>query len=93
MDNCQLALTLWVRVLLFIFALYTSALSVSPCYEDDCVEESIACNGQDETDHQDSMVEMLWEKFSLFINFENFLDTRQTRFDSIYTGTGSLLDN
>jgi len=33
------------------------------------------------------MVEKLWEHFSLFINFENFLDTRQTRFDSIYTGT------
>ncbi len=32
------------------------------------------------------MVEKLWEKFSLFINFENFLDTRQTRFDTIYTG-------
>lgn len=35
------------------------------------------------------MVERLWEKFSLFINFENFLDTRQTRFDTIYTGTVS----
>jgi len=33
------------------------------------------------------MVERLWEKFSLFINFENFLDARQTRFDTIYTGT------
>ena len=33
------------------------------------------------------MVEKLWEKFSLFINFENFLDARQTRFDTIYTGT------
>jgi outer membrane receptor for ferrienterochelin and colicins len=33
------------------------------------------------------MVERLWEHFSLFINFENFLDTRQTRFDTIYTGT------
>ncbi len=33
------------------------------------------------------MVEKLWEHFSLFINFENFLDTRQTRFDSIYSGT------
>jgi iron complex outermembrane receptor protein len=33
------------------------------------------------------MAERLWEKFSLFINFENFLDTRQTRFDTIYTGT------
>jgi iron complex outermembrane receptor protein len=33
------------------------------------------------------MVEKLWEKFSLYINFENFLDTRQTRFGSIYTGT------
>lgn len=33
------------------------------------------------------MVERLWEKFSLFINFENFLDARQTRFDTIYTGS------
>ncbi|RAJ80096.1 iron complex outermembrane receptor protein [Chitinophaga dinghuensis] len=33
------------------------------------------------------MAEKLWEKFSLFVNFENYLDTRQTRFDSIYTGT------
>ena len=36
------------------------------------------------------MAEKLWEKFSLFVNFENFTDTRQTRFGSIYTGT---LDN
>ena len=28
-----------------------------------------------------------WEHFSLFINFENFTDTRQTRFGSIYSGT------
>jgi len=33
------------------------------------------------------MIEKLWEKFSMFINFENFSDTRQTKFDSIYTGT------
>lgn len=33
------------------------------------------------------MVEKLWENFSLFINFENFLDARQTRFDTIYTGS------
>jgi outer membrane receptor for ferrienterochelin and colicins len=33
------------------------------------------------------MVERLWEKFSIYINFENFLDARQTRFDSIYTGS------
>ena len=33
------------------------------------------------------MAEKIWEKFSLFINFENFTDTRQTRFDSIYTGS------
>lgn len=33
------------------------------------------------------MVEKLWEHFSLFINFENFLDARQTRFDTIYTGS------
>jgi iron complex outermembrane receptor protein len=32
------------------------------------------------------MVERLWERFSLYINFENFLDVRQTRFDTIYTG-------
>ena len=35
------------------------------------------------------MAEKIWEKFSLYINFENFLDTRQTRFESIYTGTTS----
>lgn len=33
------------------------------------------------------MAEKLWENFSLFVNFENFTDTRQTKFDSIYTGT------
>jgi outer membrane receptor for ferrienterochelin and colicins len=33
------------------------------------------------------MTEKLWEHFSLFVNFENMLDTRQTRFDTIYTGT------
>ena len=33
------------------------------------------------------MAEKIWERFSLYINFENFLDTRQTRFGSIYTGT------
>lgn len=35
------------------------------------------------------MAEKIWEKFSLYINFENFLDTRQTRFESIYTGTST----
>ncbi|RZK82350.1 MAG: TonB-dependent receptor, partial [Pedobacter sp.] len=33
------------------------------------------------------MAEKLWETFSLFINFENFTDVRQTKFDSIYTGS------
>jgi iron complex outermembrane receptor protein len=33
------------------------------------------------------MVERLLEHCSLFINFENFFDTRQTRFDTIYTGS------
>jgi outer membrane cobalamin receptor len=33
------------------------------------------------------MAERIWEKFSLFVNFENFTDTRQTRYGSIYTGT------
>ncbi len=35
------------------------------------------------------MAEKLWEKLSLYINFENFLDARQTRFDTIYTGSVS----
>lgn len=33
------------------------------------------------------MAERAWEKFSLYINFENFTDTRQSKFDTIYTGT------
>jgi iron complex outermembrane receptor protein len=33
------------------------------------------------------MAEKLWERFSIFINFENFTDTRQTKFDTIFTGT------
>ena len=33
------------------------------------------------------MAEKLWENFSVFINFENFGDTRQTGFDTIFTGT------
>jgi iron complex outermembrane receptor protein len=33
------------------------------------------------------MAEKIRKKFSLFINFENILDVRQTRFDTIYTGT------
>jgi iron complex outermembrane receptor protein len=33
------------------------------------------------------MAEKIWKRFSLFVNFENFTDTRQTKFDSIYTGT------
>lgn len=33
------------------------------------------------------MAERVWEGFSLFINFENLTDTRQTKFDTIYTGS------
>ncbi len=33
------------------------------------------------------MAEKLWERFSIYVNFENFTDTRQTRFDSIYSGS------
>lgn len=33
------------------------------------------------------MGEKLWGHFSLFVNFENFTDTRQTRCDTIYTDT------
>jgi len=32
------------------------------------------------------MVEKLWVRFSLFVNFENIFDVRQTRFDTIFTG-------
>jgi len=33
------------------------------------------------------MAEKIWKHVSLFVNFENFLDSRQTRFGSIYTGS------
>lgn len=33
------------------------------------------------------MLERLWEHFSVYINFENFLDARQTKNDTIYTGS------
>ena len=33
------------------------------------------------------MGEKTWKHFSVFINFENFTDTRQTNFDTIYTGS------
>jgi iron complex outermembrane receptor protein len=33
------------------------------------------------------MAEKLWDNFSIFINFENFGDTRQTKFDTIFTGS------
>jgi iron complex outermembrane receptor protein len=33
-----------------------------------------------------AMAEKLWEHFSVYVNFENILDVRQTRFESIYTG-------
>lgn len=32
------------------------------------------------------MAEKAWKQFSAFVNFENFTDTRQTKFGSIYTG-------
>ncbi len=35
------------------------------------------------------MAERLWKKFSLFINFENMLDIRQTRYGAIYTGSST----
>lgn len=33
------------------------------------------------------MIEKIWERFSLYANFENFTDRRQTRFDTTYTGS------
>lgn len=32
------------------------------------------------------MMQRIWEKLSVYANFENFTDRRQTRFDTIYTG-------
>ncbi|MDR1632061.1 MAG: TonB-dependent receptor [Dysgonamonadaceae bacterium] len=34
-----------------------------------------------------AMIEKIWEPVSIYANFENFTDTRQTKFGSIYTGT------
>ena len=33
------------------------------------------------------MIQKIWDKISIYANFENFTDRRQTRFDTIYTGT------
>ena len=33
------------------------------------------------------VAEKIWKRFSLFINFENLGDVRQTKFENIYTGT------
>ncbi len=33
------------------------------------------------------MMQRIWEKFSIYANFENFTDRRQTRFDTIHTGS------
>ncbi len=33
------------------------------------------------------VAEKLWKRSSIFINFESFGDVRQTKFESIYTGT------
>jgi outer membrane receptor for ferrienterochelin and colicins len=33
------------------------------------------------------MAEKIWDRFSLFINFENLTDTRQTKFGPIYSGS------
>jgi iron complex outermembrane receptor protein len=34
-----------------------------------------------------AMIEKIWERFSVYANFENFTDTRQTRFGNIYNGS------
>lgn len=33
------------------------------------------------------MAERLWKKMSIYVNFENILNVRQTRYETIYTGT------
>ncbi|MNH46711.1 hypothetical protein D3C79_1096100 [compost metagenome] len=32
------------------------------------------------------MAERIWESFSIFANFENYTNTRQTKFGPIYSG-------
>jgi iron complex outermembrane receptor protein len=34
-----------------------------------------------------AMIEKIWEHISVYANFENFTDTRQTKFGNIHTGT------
>ena len=45
-------------------------------------------NGQEGEDYliMGLMTEKMWHDFSIFLNFENFLDTRQTKFGNIFTG-------
>ena len=33
------------------------------------------------------MMEKIFKDYSLFLNFENFSDTRQTRYETIYSGS------
>ncbi|HEY0677426.1 MAG TPA: TonB-dependent receptor [Chitinophagaceae bacterium] len=33
------------------------------------------------------MAEKIWNRFSVFVNFENFLDVRQTKFGPVYSGS------
>ena len=33
------------------------------------------------------LIEKIWEHLNVYVNFENFTDRRQTRFDTIYTGS------
>lgn len=35
------------------------------------------------------MAEKIYERWSIYLNFENFIDTRQTNFDTIYIGSSS----
>jgi len=39
-----------VKIFCFLFALYISALSVNPCYEDDCIDE---VNIESNADHEE----------------------------------------
>ena len=52
--------------------------------------EQVLTDGSKSTDFwiYGLMIEKIYENgFSIFLNFENFSDTRQTKFDPIYTGT------
>lgn len=68
-----------LRSILLVFSGLPTQVAKSSCNSLD-VEPCQACTGFC------FMAEKTWQHFSVIINFEIFTDSRQTRFDTIYTG-------